>query len=100
MAGATMERGPEPVTHHVHHDWQRDGSVSETILDAIVVYEGEDAADLPPLERSINQDALNSIFERTEVDPGRAGSVTFSYHGYVVVVMSTGQILIRKPDAE
>lgn len=97
MSGATMDQGPERVTHHVHHDWRRDGAVSETIVDAVSGYEGVEADELPPLDRSVNPEALDHLFDATDVDASRAGSLTFSYSGYVVLVMSTGQILIREP---
>lgn len=100
MSGVTIEHGSDRTTHHVYHDWNCDDPVSKTIVDAIATYEGTQSSELPALDRSINPDALNYLFESTGDDAPSGGTLSFSYAGYVVVVMSTGQILIRKPPEE
>ena len=97
MSNATIDRGSDRTTHHVFHDWNDDDSVSETIVDAIATYENTREKDLPALEQSINPNALNHLFNSTGDDPPYGGTVSFSYAGHVVLVMSSGQILIRKP---
>lgn len=97
MSGATVEHGSSRTTHHVYHDWNGDDPVGRTIVDAIATYENTRTSELPALERSINPDALNYLFESTGDDAPNGGTLSFSYAGYVVLVMSTGQILIRKP---
>lgn len=100
MSGVTTEHGSDRTTHHVYHDWNRDDPVSRTIVDAIATCEGTQPSELPPLHRSINPDALNYLFETTGDDAPTGATLSFSYAGYVVLVMSTGQILIRKPPSE
>ena len=97
MSKATTDHGSDRITHHVFHDWDGVESVSETIVDAIATYENTQRSDLPTLDSSINPDALNHLFGSTDDDPPNGGTVSFSYAGYVVLIMSTGQILIRKP---
>jgi hypothetical protein len=97
MSGATVGHGSSRTTHHVYHDWNGDDPVGRTIVDAIATYENTRSSELPALERSINPDALDYLFESTGDDAPNGGTLSFSYAGYVVLVMSTGQILIRKP---
>lgn len=96
MSRATIEQGADRTTHHVYHDWNGDDPVDRTIVDAIAAYENVPSSDLPALASSINPDALDHIFESAD-DVPNGGTVSFSYAGYVVVVTSTGRILIRKP---
>lgn len=98
MSATPPSQSSERTTHHVYHDWQRDESLSETIVSAVAAYENTRPEELPPLSRSINPTALEHIFEDTTDDSNVAGSLTFTYFDYVVLVMSTGQILLRKPE--
>lgn len=83
-------------THHLHHEWTGDGSVSEKIVEVIAECEDMTRSSLPPLEDCINPEAMDTMFESTEDDTCRAGCITFSYYGYTVLVQSTGQILIKE----
>jgi hypothetical protein len=46
-------------------DWHADDPVGRTIVDAIATYENTRSSELPALERSINPDALDYLFEST-----------------------------------
>lgn len=100
MSGATAGHGSERITHHVYHDWSRERPVGDTIVDAIAEREDVDAEELTPLDRSINPEALQLLFDGVQAHPPTSGSVSFSYEGYVVVVMSTGLVLLRRSPTE
>lgn len=93
---SVINQTPNHDTHHLHHEWRGEESVSEKVVDAIAEYEGEDTDTLPPLENSINPTALDTVFGSTSDDACKAGCITFSYFGYTVLVQSTGQIIIKK----
>jgi len=92
----TRNQGQEGTTHHLTHEWDDETRMSDRIVAAIAEYEGEDADALPPLDGSINPDALDTLFGRSADGEVRPGCVTFSYYGYTVVVQSTGRILLRR----
>ncbi|WP_049937296.1 HalOD1 output domain-containing protein [Haloplanus natans] len=91
MSTATTNQGE---IHRVHHDG--DGRLSDTLVDAVADLTDTAPADLPPLETRINVPALDALWETDA--PGRptAGCLTFTYGGYVVVVRSTGVVLLRE----
>jgi len=94
MSTATTSRGE---IHHVHHDG--DGGLSDTLVDAVADLTGTDPADLPPLATRINVAALDTLWETDAPERPSAGCLTFSYGGYVVVVRSTGTVLLREATA-
>jgi hypothetical protein len=91
MSTATTTQGE---THRVHHDG--DGRLSDTLVAAVADLTDTAPADLPPLDTRINVAALDALWETDA--PGRptAGCLTFTYGGYVVVVRSTGVVLLRE----
>jgi hypothetical protein len=91
MCAATTPRGE---THHVHHDG--DGRLSDTLRDAVADLTDTAPTDLPPLETRINVDALDALWNTEAPSRPAAGCLTFTYGGYVVVVRSTGTVLLRE----
>ena len=81
-------------TRHLSHQWGDEGSLSETVVAAVADDADEDRESLPPIDRSVNPDALDELFDTS--GSGIGGCVTFSYYGYTIVVQSTGRILIRE----
>lgn len=92
----TGERTSEGTTHHLVHQWDDETAIGERISVAIAECEGDDSTAPPPIEGSINPEALDELFDTTDDGDPRPGCVTFSYFGYTVVVHSTGRILIRQ----
>lgn len=92
ISGGTM--------HQLTHQWDDEMSVGERIVAAVAEYEGTDSETLPPIKQSINPVALDELFNTTPDGDPRPGCVMFSYHGYTIIVQSTGQILIRQRRAE
>ncbi|MFC6764686.1 HalOD1 output domain-containing protein [Natrinema soli] len=96
MSSRLKEPAPDQTTHHLRHEWNGDGLISDQIVEEIAEYENEDRDELPPLNKSINPVALDTAFETLDDDTTMAGCITFSYYGYTVLVQSTGQVLIKK----
>jgi len=95
MSTATTSRGE---VHHVHHDGE--GCLSDTLVDAVADLTDTAPADLPPLGTRINVAALDALWETDAPDRPSAGCLTFTYGGYVVVVQSTGTVLLRDATAD
>jgi len=95
MCAATTQRGE---THHVLHDG--DGRLSDTLRDAVADLTDTAPADLPPLETRINVAALDDLWNTEAPDRPADGCLTFTYGGYVVVVRSTGAVLLREATAD
>ncbi|WP_433634207.1 HalOD1 output domain-containing protein [Halomicrococcus sp. NG-SE-24] len=96
MSSSTTGATAKQSTHHLHHEWNDEGWMSDQIVEAVAAYENEDQDELPPLSDSINPAALDTLFEGTDDDATMAGCVTFSYYGYTVLVQSSGQILLKR----
>jgi|GEM_PF-6613356 len=90
MSPATTSQGE---VHHVHHE---EGRLSDTLVDAVADLTDTAPADLPPLETRINVAALDTLWDTDAADRPSAGCLTFVYGGYVVVVRSTGTLLLRE----
>ena len=76
------------------------GSNSEglvaTVVDAVARERGVDAVELPPLYESIDPDALNALFEPTEVrDEVVTGVVHFEYAGCAVEAYADGRVAVE-----
>ena len=97
MSSSPKKPASDQTTHHLHHEWNGEGFISDQIVEEIAEYENEDPGNLPPLSKSINPTALDTAFEALDDDDATmAGCITFSYYGYTVLVQSTGQVLIKK----
>lgn len=70
--------------------------ISEAVMSAVAEHAGVETGSLPPLDRSINPNGLNILFDTDGDEQCLGGCVTFSYYDRTVVVQSTGQILIRQ----
>lgn len=66
-------------------------TVSERVINQVASKTDRDALDLPPLYRSIDPDALDSLVERMS-----DGSVSFSYAGHRISVESDESISITE----
>lgn len=94
---ATSEEGDHRErTTQFDPTWDGNQSVAETVAEAVAEVAGANPESLPPMERSINPEALDSLFETAGEEAPLGGCVTFSYYGYTVVVRSTGQVLLRE----
>lgn len=70
--------------------------VSEAIVSAVSHASDRDPLELPPLQRTIDTDALDSMFSRAAVDRSRClGELTFEYAGHRVTVRSHGTVEVE-----
>lgn len=61
------------------------------IVDAVAAHEGVDPAELPPLGRVMDTDALNELFDSSGAD---SCEVRFEFAGHDVSVASDGPVRI------
>lgn len=68
-------------------------SIAMTVIQEVAEAEGVGPRELPPLQESIDADALERLFSRTSTDDEPAViEVTFRYCGYTVSVTSDGAV--------
>lgn len=95
MSNDTNERGESPSvqrTETVRHSWEEPFHPSVTIVEAVAAATGRTPTELPPLQQSIDPDALDSLITRGK----SAGvAVSFEYADSVVVVEGNGAIEVR-----
>lgn len=85
----------------LHHDWERDDSVSTTIIEGVAAVTDTPETDLdPPLYEIMDPDALDNLCQPLNDDVLRDGSgqLTLSLHGCTVTLDWSGRIKIKPPD--
>ena len=86
-------------TYRLAFDRSADGSPSVSIVLAIATIEGVDPADLPPLDYTVDTDALDALFGSRDGRGARMdGSLTFEYEGYRVTTASEEIVFDPSPD--
>jgi hypothetical protein len=73
------------------------GAVSARIVEAVARTSGGDPLELPPLQGTVDTDALDALYADASDDAGSAPAMRFSYAGYQVHVRSATDIEIREP---
>lgn len=85
--------GPSGTVVRVQHDFQEDSSVASSVVTAVSKADGVDPSDLPPLQETVDGDALDALFARSST--GTDGPrVAFHYAGHRVTVESDGAITV------
>jgi hypothetical protein len=75
-----------------------DQSVSYTLLCAVAEVEGCCPTDLPPLQDTLDMDALDALFStETDKTPQCEGSLTFEYSDSTVTIWSDRSVTISIP---
>lgn len=85
----------------LHHDWERDDSVSTTIIEGVAEVTDTPEADLDPtLYEVVDPDALDTLCRPLNDDVLRDGSghVKFPLQGCIVTLDWSGRIKIEPPD--
>jgi hypothetical protein len=91
---------PRTDTYHAHHDWAENASIGTTIVNAVAALDGVAFDECEPVYDVIDPDALHAVLTPTTDRSARAPvQVQFSYHGHMITVDSTGEIVIDAPDA-
>lgn len=94
MSNDTNEKGESATAggpNTVRHEWEEPFQPSVTIVEAVAAATNRTATDLPPLQQSIDPDALDTLVTHRS-DAGT--TVSFRYAGTVVVVEGDGAIEI------
>jgi len=88
------ERGTNTESHPttVHHEWRQSDQPSMAIVQAVATATDRTMTDLPPLQRTIDSDALDTLF--IQGDPSSV-AVSFDYADTTVWVYGDGSIEIR-----
>jgi len=79
----------------VQHSWNGSVDPSVTIVEAVSAATGRTVTDLPPLQRSVDPDALDTLL--THGEPSQV-AVSFRYAGTVVDVSDNGTIDVYVDD--
>lgn len=88
----------ESTALRVRHEWGGTSDVSTTVTNAVM--EAADAAgtDLPPIQHSVDLDAIDALFTLDGAEPSTDGHVTFTHAGFEVTVHSTGLVTVFDAD--
>lgn len=88
--------------YHVRHDWEGDGSLSHTIVDAVAAMQESNPEGVEALDTIVDPDALDRLFEPLHASSRRDGNsrVEFVLDGYEVRVTSNGDITVRRDSEE
>lgn len=92
MSNDTNEMGesePAAPLQTVEHSWEEPFQPSVTIVEAVAAATDRTPTELPPLQRYVDSDALDTLVTRGE---SAAVTVTFDYAGTTVVVKGDGTI--------
>lgn len=93
--------GDTPNEVSLHHDWDRNDSVTMTILEGLAAVTDTPLTDLdPPLYDVVDPDALDTLFRTRSDDMLRDGSgqLTFPAYDCSVTLCWDGTITIDPPD--
>lgn len=94
MMDDTGDNGTDPMLVHYHS--AEEGSLTESVLEAVAAVEEVSPAELEALTSRIDPDALDAIFSpRLDGTPRLEGTVQFPLHGNLVTVYATGEILVQ-----
>ncbi|GAA0676602.1 HalOD1 output domain-containing protein [Natronoarchaeum mannanilyticum] len=104
-------RDPVPMRNTDYHDgrderrsdahrfeWSDDAALSITVIEAVASVSGRDPIDIEPLNRYVDPDALDEIFDRGDAATSARGRISFPLEEYLVVVYSDGDILVYPPE--
>ncbi|WP_137284127.1 HalOD1 output domain-containing protein [Halorussus salinisoli] len=95
MSVATNDANSE-ILYRTYHDRNRDGPISDAVVEALAVVENVEPEDLDVrLYDSVDGDALDSLY-RTTAERSERLSVTFTIAAYEVEVADDGQVVVRE----
>lgn len=71
-------------------------SPSVRLLEAVADIKDVDPTDLDQLDKYVDPDAVDAVFEPTRGRRGTHGSLSFVYEGLLIIVHSDGEIEFRE----
>lgn len=99
MTQPNERTGPDsgPVTRR-KYDWA-DVLPSTAVVESIATATNRKPLTLPPLQKAVNADAVDSLFARDGPDrQAAAASVSFQYAGHQVTVHHSGVVEVQQVD--
>lgn len=85
----------EADTHRTQHDWSSSRSLTTTVVSLFETVTGQDQAELDPLHRVVDPEALDALFRPTDDTRRVDGEVAFTLNECHVVVHANGIILME-----
>jgi hypothetical protein len=79
-------------------EWSDDAALSIAVIEAVASVSGRDPIEIEPMNRYVDPDALDEIFERDDAAASVHGRISFPLEEYLVVVHSDGEILVYPPE--
>lgn len=87
------EPGRAPSRLRARHDWQRDGSVVVSVVEAVAAATETAPTAIEPLYEVFDPDAMEDLLD--SLGRGSRSWIEFSLHGCDVTVYSSGIIEVR-----
>lgn len=73
-----------------------DDSLVAEVIRVVAVHSNQEPENLPPLNNTVDPDALDDIFEpRTDGTPRRGGIIEFTYAGYDVRITGNQEVEVE-----
>lgn len=95
-AGGGEEEGP--MTPSVRTSWHDGDSASMTVVDAVARATGTEVTTLPPLQDTVDVDALDAVLDGNHRESADRIQVSFAYAGVDVLVDSSGFVEVWRGD--
>ena len=100
-ASDSVDETSTPISNHrtetykSYHDWTNSESLTQSVIEAVVVATDADIGELAPLYTVINPDALDRLFTSVASTDRMEGTVSFTYHGCTVRVSANGKLVVQ-----
>lgn len=89
---------PDDGSYHLRHDESDPNSLCYTVFRAVGAITGKSPQALDPLTDTIDPDALEKLFDRSETRGGTVDAcLTFEYNGCRVAIFSDGHLVVDPP---
>ncbi|WP_162991640.1 HalOD1 output domain-containing protein [Halostella salina] len=92
----TVTYDPEADAYYAEHDWDRNASLSVTLVAALAEVSDSDPTDMDPLDSYVDPDALDDLFRpHPGIRRANVGRLELAVAGYRVTVYPDGEIVVR-----
>lgn len=102
-SGTSVDAGEWVQVTQLKYDRESEGELATALVNAIAEAKGVnplDHAQMPPLYESVDAQALEETFfglSGVDTDREEAGTITFRYSGYTILLRSDGWIFVYEP---
>ena len=84
--------------HIARHDWERDDSLSATVVTAVAAVRNLEPRAVDALNETVDPDALNAIFADSYGGNSREGAaLSFRLNDCDVTIHGDGRVVVRPP---